>query len=142
MKLMEPIIFAIFILFGCAAYQDFRKREVEDYLSISIWLFSIFAFPLQAFILFFVGGWAVASVMDKIKKPLAAWGDVLFFPVFASLMGTQWLIGSLLALLAAQVYLWYRLEYSKELKENVKGSAFVLVMFLLAFAYSVISIFA
>ena len=122
---------SIVALFVVAAYQDYKKREVSDYLTIIAWGLSAFVFNLQYFILFFCGTWAIASLCERLKMPLLAFGDVLFFPVFSGLLvylGQNDILFSFITVLVAQVYLWYQLEWNKIPKEKVRGSPFVLVM--------------
>jgi hypothetical protein len=128
---MEVMLYSILVLFIAAAFQDHKKREVSDLITASAWALSAFVFDLKYFVLFFAGVWIVAVIFEKLKKPLMAFGDVLWFPVFASLVnyfGQNGIIYSLVAVLAAQVYLWYRLSWNKETKEKVNGSPFVLFM--------------
>jgi hypothetical protein len=131
---MDYVIAGIVVLFVAAAIQDYRKREVSDYITIIAWGLSAFVFNLQYFVLFFCGTWAIASVFERIKKPLLSFGDVLFFPVYAGLinyLGQEAILFSLVTILVAQFYLWYRLEWEKTPKEKVKGSPFVVVMLLM-----------
>ena len=131
MFVMEYMIAGIIVLFVAAAYQDLKKREVSDYITIIAWGLSAFVFNLQYFILFFCGTWAIASLCERLKMPLLAFGDVLFFPIFSGLLiylGQNDILFSLVTVLVAQFYLWYRLEWEKTPKEKVRGSPFVLVM--------------
>jgi phosphoglycerol transferase MdoB-like AlkP superfamily enzyme len=128
---MDYVIAGIVVLFIAAAYQDYKKREVSDYLTIFAWILSAFVFNLQYFILFFCGVWAIASLFERIKMPFIAFGDILFFPVFSGILlylGQNDILFSLITMLVAQVYLWYQLEWNKTPKEKVRGSPFVLVM--------------
>jgi hypothetical protein len=128
---MEIVIYSILVLFLAAAYQDYKKREVSDVITALAWGCAAFVFDLQYFVLFFVGTWLVAVIFEKLKKPLMAFGDVLWFGVFASLVnyfGQNGIVFSLIAILVAQLYLWYQLVWNKKAKEEVNGSPFVMVM--------------
>ena len=128
---VEIILITILILFIAAAYQDYRKREVSDWLTAVAWGLSAFIFNLQYFVLFFAGAWLLALLSEKFMKPLMAWGDVLWLPIGASMiqyMDGNGLVMSLIAILASQVYLWYRTSWKNEPKEKINGSPFVLVL--------------
>lgn len=131
MYIMDYAIANIVVLFIAAAYQDYKKREVSDFLTILAWLASALVFDLQYFIFFFLACWAIASICERLKMPLLAFGDVLFFPVFSGLLiylGQNDILFSFITVLVAQVYLWYQLEWNKIPKEKVRGSPFVVVM--------------
>lgn len=133
---MELMI-AVLALFAFASYQDIKKREVDDLPTIGAWLASAFLFDLHFFVLSFSIAWLIASLSEKFKMPLAGFGDVLWFPVFASLVvytGGNALLMGLIAVLISQVYLWYRVEWLKTPKEGNYGPPFVLVMLLVAAA--------
>ena len=134
MFVMEYMIAGIIVLFVAAAIQDYKKREVSDYITIIAWGLSVFVFNLQYFVLFFLGSWAIASLCERLKMPLLAFGDVLFFPIFSGLLiylGQNDILFSLITVLVAQVYLWYKLDWENVPKEKVRGSPFVVVMLLM-----------
>lgn len=133
MYIMDFIIAGILILFLAAAYQDYKKREVDDLITAFAWVLSALVFDLHYFILFFAGVWIIAVVCEKLKKPLFGFGDVLFFPVYAGMIarfGQDPIIVSLLTVLGAQLYLWYQLEWLNLPNKKVNGSPFVLIMLL------------
>ena len=131
MLVMEIMIYSILILFIAAAREDHKKREVGDYVTIAAWVLSAFVFDLQFFILFFAGSWAIASLCEKLKQPIAGFGDVLWMPVFASLvtyLHGNAIVLSLVAILVSQIYLWYRIEWLKVPKKGNYGPPFLVVL--------------
>jgi hypothetical protein len=131
---MEYVLWSIVIVFIAAAIQDYKKREVSDYITIIAWGLSAFVFNLQYFIFFFLACWAIASVCERIKMPLMAFGDILWLPIYFSLLsylGENGILFSLIAILISQLYLWYGLKWKSETKEKVNGSPFVSIMLVL-----------
>ena len=132
---MEIIIIALLVVFIAAAHQDYRKREVSDWITAIAWLLSAFVFNTQTFIFFFVGAWILAQASELFFKqnPLG-FGDILWLPIFASLVnsfGGNGLLTSLVAMLFAEVYLGYEIAWKKTPAEKLRGSPFVLVLLIM-----------
>lgn len=126
---MEIIV--CIVLFVAAAYQDIKKREVSDFLTILAWIASALVFDMQYFVLFFCVSWAIASICERLKHPLMGFGDVLWLPVFASLVnhfnGNAILL-SLIAVLISQLYLAYKISWKGEAKKGDYGPPFLAVL--------------
>jgi hypothetical protein len=128
-------IIILFALFGIAAAQDLKSREVQDWLAILAWGVCALAFD-KYFVLVFVGTWAIAELAVYLKKPFLAWGDVLWIPVFMAMVRASMgdfvaSISVLVAMLIAQIHLAYQLKILKLSEKKINGSPFVYVMFLM-----------
>lgn len=137
---MDFLFVSLVAFFGISAAQDYTKREVQDWVTILAWAVSIGLFNMDWFVAAFVVSWAVAETVHHFfKATLLSWGDVLWLPPFFCLMMGQIgltgaVIMALFAILAAQGMLWYQLEHLRIDKKKVRGSPFVLVMFLMLMA--------
>jgi len=125
---MEIMLYSIVVLFIAAAIQDYRKREVSDFITIAAWGLSAFVFPLQMFILYFVGAWAIASLCERLKQPLMGFGDVLWAPIFLCLAGPNAIALLLVAVLISQLYLAYKIGWKGEAKVGDYGPPFLVVL--------------
>jgi hypothetical protein len=140
---MELMIVSILILFIAAAYQDYRKREVSSPITVIAWACSMFIFNPQTFVFYFLGAWMVALICEKLKQPLAGFGDVLWFPVFVGIVNYihgDWLILTIASILISQVYLFYKIEWLKAPKTENYGPPFLVVqlgMIIIAFILTV-----
>lgn len=152
MESMEIVIISIMIIFIAAAYQDLKKREVSNWLTLAAWLLTAILFQgypemLFFFIVFFIGVWILAELSEKLGKPLMAFGDVLWFPIFAALIAFQpgdtilyridygkAIVLAATAILVSQLYLWYRLKWERVAAEKVRGVPFVLILLIFTLA--------
>ena len=133
---MDAPIIALFALFGFAAAQDWKKRAVDDWLSILAWLVAAFFLELEFFMLAFIAAWALAEIFEKLKMPVLGWADVLWVPVFACLISIvsgyyEAIIMVLLSMLAGQIVMWVEQHF----KKKPQGSPYVLVMFFMLVAF-------
>lgn len=148
---MDTIFISILILFIAAAVQDYLKREVDNWITAIAWLMTAILFqnyPLMLFffIVFFTGAWLVAELCEKLKNPLMGFGDVLWLPVFASLITFHpngnvdyalAIVLTAIAILISQLYLRYQLDLKKLPREKVNGSPFVsILLVILTIAYA------
>ncbi|MEO0272627.1 MAG: hypothetical protein ABIM30_06015 [candidate division WOR-3 bacterium] len=76
------IPFFVLAIVAVAGYQDFVKREVNNFLFILMWAFTLLYYPAFNFLVVFLISWFVAEVFEAIKRPVVGFGDVLVFPVF------------------------------------------------------------
>lgn len=126
----------LYAVFGWAAAEDLTKREIPDWLAIVAWAMSAFLFELQFFLLAFVGVWAFAEFIEwKWHSKLFGWGDILWIPVFASLVSVisgipDAILLIFISMLIGQLFMWYQINYMKLSKKKIRGSPYVLVMFL------------
>ena len=145
---MEVPLIALFALFGFAAAQDWKKRAVDDWVSILAWGIAAFYLELEFFMVVFVATWAAAEIFEKMKMPILGWADVLWVPVFAcltSIVSSYYEAGImvLLSMLAGQIVMWVEqsavmnmlLHFSYFPKKERRGSPYVMVMFFALIAF-------
>ncbi|MCX8171313.1 MAG: hypothetical protein N3E47_05015 [Candidatus Bathyarchaeota archaeon] len=72
----------LYALFGFAAWEDWKRREVRNFISIMTWSIAIFLFELRMFLMVFLIAWAVAEMFAYRNTPVCGFADVLWFPVF------------------------------------------------------------
>lgn len=132
---MDLLFSALFmILFSLGAYQDHKKREIKDELSIAIWLLCAFSgVNLQTVVVAFCLIWAISLLGEKLKAKICGWGDVLwgapFIGVIDSVAGMRMAyVSFLICFCAAQFYLYWLYNMSKLPNEKKRGAEFVLFL--------------
>lgn len=80
---------AFLVLFGIAAYSDFKKKLIPDVLTASMWCLlvlmlepALFFFVVYAFAALFM----VNSLAALRGRPIFGWGDILIAPVYVALI--------------------------------------------------------
>lgn len=81
------------ILFGIAAYFDFIKKEVPDFVTGFIWLaysLSLLVIPDQSpgIVIFAFAAVLVLNtlIFNLTKKAMLAWGDILLLPIWCGIV--------------------------------------------------------
>jgi uncharacterized membrane protein YfcA len=102
---------AVVLVFIYAGISDWKRREVDDIVSIAAWAVCwIGGFDLNILIGSFLGIWLLAEIASHLKKPIFGWADILTVPPFmAAVSGLYGYVFSAIilcgCLVAAQMWL-------------------------------------
>jgi hypothetical protein len=78
-------ILAALIVFIYAGISDWKRREVDDIVSIAAWVVCwLGGFDLNILIGSFLGIWLLAEIASYLKKPVFGWADILMVPSFVA----------------------------------------------------------
>lgn len=126
---MIDLLFIIFL--AIAAYQDFTKKKIADWVCASIWLSILLAPEIASLAaIIFAVCFSLSVFLARAGIPKIGWADILIFPIF---LAFSWKLKYSFIILAFSMFLmWAYIKVRKEKETH-------LIPFL-ALAYAIIKL--
>ena len=147
----EPALILMVAIFLWAGWTDFKRREVDDFVSIAAWLVAWLYFDPNVLVLSFILAWLAADIVSRLENyarrrlrknakqiEVFGWADILMVPPFVAAVANWYSFqtaGVVIGLILLGTLVWqYKTKIGAPLVTSMAIGFFLILFYQTVFA--------